>query len=203
MWEFVKSNPLTVTAGLIIFVGAIVGVIVGVVLRGRAVDSAFMRTSGGKSIKWRKSSLPLAVFYTADISIEWLDAWAKATAELTKSIGTDVFIGPVRSSPGLKPGELLDSVILQDDNGLDPGHAVTSLSWRKFDGATLSAMVTFPEALEGKLEETEAVALHEACHVLGLAHDLDDKNSIMHPVLQKRPQKLTDADQKLLRKVYG
>jgi len=201
MWAMMKANPWTFAIGGVILLAAIVGVIVGVLTKGRWEDRGLM-VKDGHPLSWAKDGIPLPVWYAADIAKGWLDSWVRGADVLNQAAGRPLFLNPVEAPDGLdlaKP--VTGAVVLKDDNGVDPDHGSTELRWDKRDGALLSAVVVLPEAHEDNAKR-DAVALHEAAHALGLDHD-EGKDSIMYPSIQDRPQELSGADKELLRRVYG
>lgn len=206
MWEFIKANPVTFAAAGVLLILAIVGVIVGVVTKGRWLDRGLLKTETGHPAKWMQADLPIPVWYAADISSLWLTAWTRAAGALADATGRELFMVPIEAPTDLELESPVNrALVLKDDQGLDPGHGVTDLRWDKRDGTIMSATVTLPEALAGNgsnAEQRYSVALHEAAHALGLDHDERPK-SIMFPTLTGRPAKLTKKDRALLKRIYG
>jgi hypothetical protein len=202
MWSFVQANPVSFAVAAIILVLAVVGIVVGVVLRGRWKDNGFLVDPEiDKSVRWDRSSLPIGVWYARNLPAQWLDAWTASVAELEKAIGRKIFLSPLLTPSGaLENHHIRSSVLLKGDEGVDPHHGVTDLRWDEH-GSIISAIVTFPDRELPSLK-VFGVALHEAGHVLGLAHD-EQRESIMYPQISDRPGKLTESDSKLLRRAYG
>lgn len=202
MLDFIKSAPWSFAVAGLILVGAIAGVIYGVIRKGNWADKGLMTTPEGFKLRWRRLDLPLPVWFATDLSKAWIEAWNRASSTISEAAGRNMFM------PALAAFSTMDTdqpqrhaVIIRDDQGVDPNHGATELQWDTRDGVLHSAHVTFPEALEGD-SRAYAVALHEAMHVLGFDHD-EHQSSIMYPALTKRPQTLTDHDRKLLREIYG
>jgi hypothetical protein len=196
MWAFVKSAPWTFGIGAAILLLSIAGVIIGVVTRGRWKDRGLL-VGNGRPLKWPKESLPLPVWYAPGIAESWLDAWMTAAADLSRAAERPLFMHPIEAIPEMRL-ESASGIVLQDDGGLDPDRGHTELHWDQ-DGNLIRALITLSEA---HADKRGAIMLHEAGHALGLDHD-EQRDSIMYPTLQTWPKLLSQADQDLLRRIYG
>jgi hypothetical protein len=116
----------------------------------------------------------------------------------------DKVLGKLFTQPVDAPAELdLDRLPrghIGFDVGDDPEHGTCEHRYDKATGELLSAKVTLP-VIEGN-DKRVKVVYHEAGHALGLDHD-EQRQSIMYPTLQDRPQELTTSDRDLLRRLYG
>ena len=201
MWTFMKSAPWTFGIGAVIFVVAIVGVIVGVITKGRWIDRGLMKTKDGKPIKWPLEVLPLGVWLAHDLHPDYAALWPPLRDYLNKLVGRDMFDLGTQAPPELDLDRLPSGtgmIAIRDDNGMEPDKGSTVFKY-DVNGALLSAVITIPEA---RPESAKKILLHELLHALGLDHD-ESVSSIMNPTLQARPQEMSDADRNLLKKVYG
>jgi hypothetical protein len=206
MFELIKSHPWTCAIGGLILLGAIVGVIVGIVTKGGWKDRGFMRTDDGKHpLCWLKSSLPIACLVHPDAPLAWRATYHAAALRLNAAVGTMLF-DPVAQEPPLNyslsgpvPAGFILLCTSEPAGELQVDHGHTSLRWGRSDGRIFSCVVTVPT----ETPQRAAVMLHELGHVLGLDHD-ELTSSIMFPTLGSRqdPGELSDEDILRLKKAY-
>jgi len=208
MFEFMKAAPWTFAVGGVILLLAIVGVVVGVVLKGRWKDSGWM-VRDGNALKWDMSDLPIAILLHPDLSevTKQLVLKLKYHFERIASNSTLFIVGSV--SPNLNwdqmPPTGFLAVIPQSVARESKDSSITLYGhcehrYEKAVGRILSARITLPSGL--KAPELSKVIQHELCHALGLGHD-EVKESIMHPKIQDRAHVITEHDKQLLRDQYG
>lgn len=201
MWSIIQQHPYLFALGIVIFLTLAASVVYGIVRKGNRKDRGLLK-GNGHDLKWPVEAFPLPVWFRVDqLSPTWLYNWERAAQYLSDVAGRPLFLAPLQALDQLQL-DRISGVVLQDDAGMDPFHGRTDLRWDKRTGHLMSAVVTFPQLDLERAIVARPVALHEACHVLGLDHD-DQVKSIMHPVLQKRPQNLSRADKTLIRKLYG
>lgn len=208
MIEFMAANKAMFIIAAGIFVGAIIGVIYGVVTKGRWEDHGLMVRDGNK-LRWPPGEL-ISVFYTAELSRLWLHAWGNAVRTLEAAIGKAVFVPATEAPAALDLGQFRGIVLRSSD---DP-NASTGLGWDA-EGYLVAVVVTFPRKLSEGVSWSEAavaatlldaVALHEGGHTLGLDHDDQQTRSFMAPTLHERPldgQGISKYDAETLRRNYG
>jgi len=209
MWDFIKSAPWTFAIVALVFVVALVGVIVAVVLKGRWTDQGFMTTDDGKNkLMWSKGDLPIVALAHPDLPLTWRATYLAAASRMNSAIKAKVFDQVTQDLP---PGYNIDGPIppgfillwpKEPAGELQVDHGRTTVNWRRDDGRIYSALVEVPR--DG-VAQRASVMLHELGHVLGLAHDDGNLGSIMYPKLGGRiaPGEVTVADADRLRKVYG
>ena len=190
---------------MFILVGAIAGVIIAIVTKGRWKDRGFMLTKDGKhELKWEASrslvAFPLGVWISDDLDVAWFNCFKKLRLYVNDVIGKEIFSFAVSIPPEINKGTHLNGHILIFPGDSDDS-ATTELKWNKKSGEITSAVVTVPQSLHE--EKAWPVLLHEVGgHCLGLAHD-EQIESIMHPRIQDRKQFYTASDKKRLRNAYG
>lgn len=204
MWEFIKAYPWTFAVGGLILVGAIVGVIVGVVTKGRWKDAGFMTTDDGKHpLKWALDQFPLSVWIAPELEAAWVDAFKRLRGHVQEVVGRELFDLGTPIPEGFDTGHMLQghvALIKGQEVGSGDFHASTILKWDTRTGALISAVVKLPWPIAKSY--VWPVMLHEVGgHVLGLDHD-EHVSSVMHPRIQNRPQGYTDKDKELLRATY-
>lgn len=209
MIDFIKSAPWTfATAGMILLL-AIVGVIVGVVLKGRWKDNGWMMRDG-KPLKWDMSSLPIAILLHPDLG----DLASRLVSNLIRHFeriarNRQLFLLHSGANTGLNWDQMPPTgflAIIPQSVARESKSSPTTLyghcehRYEKATGKILSARITLPSGM--KAPELSRILQHELCHALGLGHD-EQAQSIMHPKIQDRAQVITEHDKQLLRDQYG
>lgn len=208
MWEFVKHSPWTFAIGGLILLGAIVGVIIGIVTKGGWKDRGFMRTDDGKyPLIWLKGNLPIIAMAHPDVSLAWRATFTAAASRINQAVGANLFDTVAQDPPpgyrlaGPVPAGFILLCASEPAGELQVDHGRTELKWTRSDGRIFAAVVTVPT----KCVQRAAVMLHELGHVLGLEHDDNNLGSIMYHKLSDRtsPGQITEADAARLRRVYS
>ena len=203
MWEFMKAEPIMFIVGGVILLLAIVGVIVGVVLKGRWEDRGLMERDG-KKLRW--GSVPVFVVFHPELSLQWQATFVGAAQRYKKSVGFDLFTA-IQAPPGYnfdQPPPLGAGLIVicpKDSTGdMQSDSASFEPRYNKETGIIFGGTLTVPSPLQIRMP----VMLHELGHGLGLAHD-EQTSSIMYPNLSERvdPGTLSESDIDLLKKIYG
>ncbi len=198
MWEFMKSAPWTFAIGGVILLGAIVGVIVGVVTKGGWKDRKWM-VRDGHPLKWSPSDLPIALLIHPEIDTITTRLIFEVRAQLEKVVGQRQLFMMTTPPVGLD-WEVLAPVGHLTIVGSDDGDGHCEHRYEKASGKILSAKVSLPVGIN--TPEMSKVIQHELGHALGLDHD-EHPSSIMHPKIQQRTQILGERDAALLREQYG
>ena len=159
---------------------------------------------GGQPLRWLPGDLPIFVWLDPNLTEAWLDAWAWARQQYNKLVGFELFASgliPTDAAPMPDPENLPDGAAWIRMGGPDmpKTHAHTMHTYARETGRIKSALVEVPDIDEK--ETQRGVMVHGLGHVLGLDHD-EQRASIMYPVLQQRPQTVTEADIERLRKHY-
>jgi hypothetical protein len=146
-------------------------------------------------------ALPVLVYESPHLQPAWTLAWRAAAGQLEYELARTVFLvaGPADELTRIRVevggGQPLVGLYISG-SGEDPRHGVTTLR-RWPSGQIRSGVIELP--IECPLPERAArVALHEALHALGVAHDASPR-SIMHPAAGPV---LPRATVTLLRRVY-
>lgn len=206
MWEFMKSAPWTFAVAGVVLLGAIVGVIYGIVTskaRAAAADKGFM-VRDGHELRWLVQDVPLAVWFHPDLPMPLRDAWEVAASIIERAVGGALFMRGVQAPDDLDLQKLPTGnvgVVGGDPKGtMQADSGSCEHRYDKRDGRILAALVTLPWVANGLQKH---VCLHEQGHVLGLDHD-DRTDSVMYPVLSERqtPGALSEVDVERLRTVY-
>jgi len=198
---FMKANWIMVLIGGLVFVGAGVGVVIGVLTRGGWADRGLMKTRGGKPLKWALESFPLTIWLHPDLPAVYVRAYNVARMYINKHAGRKLLdFGTL--APSNFQYELLGeghvAIAMAEDVGSEyPNHGSTVLTTIDKTGRIMSGVVTVPSGREAL---ASPIMLHECFHLLGFDHD-EQTSSLMHPRLQARPQEITKKDLALLRKV--
>jgi len=165
-------------------------------------DRGFMKDENGANLRW--PSTPVFWYYPEDIDTPTLAALRATVREINAQCGTLYDLGtPTERAVWSKYLEMWDKglqfsgALLIDVVDTAPEHGgSTELRWNE-KGRIVGGRIRL-----GKYHSfNPKVVKHEFGHGVGLAHD-DKSTSIMHEQINKRPQELTDADAKRLRKVY-
>lgn len=202
MLDFMRANIGMFIAGGAVLLLAILGVVVGVISKGRWADRGLI-SRGGHKLHWRRKDLPIAVWYPVGFPDWAWRAFRRVREHLYAKVGVQLFdVGT--EEPRTDPDEedfedTLPRGAIYIRIGDNPREGSTKHSYDKRNGEIHSAIVEItPQA-----GIAWPVTLHEVGgHVLGLDHD-ELRESIMHPVLQEQAQYLTESDIKRLRKTYG
>jgi hypothetical protein len=205
MWDFIKSAPITFTIAGIIFLLAIVGVVVGVVLKGRWKDLGLIEREG-KKLHWGKGFIPLSIIFHPALSLHWRATFVGASMRFKQAIGKDLFKAintPDDYRFDLPPTMGSGIVVIQPKEptgALQTDTASTEHRWDRDTGLIGAATITVPAELQIRMP----IMLHELGHVLGLAHD-EHPSSIMFPVINRltTPGQVSKNDVDLLKKLYG
>lgn len=201
MLSWFKAAPWTMGIGCAILLLAIVGVIIGVLTKGRWKDFGLMKTEDGKPFKWDRNNFPLAVWLHAALPSAYVNAFREARTFLNEVAGTELFDLGTPLPANFQVNRLAEGhIVLAMSTHVDstsPNHGNTSLTVIQHTGEIKKAVVTFPPDRHAL---AKPITLHEMMHVLGFAHD-EGKASLMHPQLQARPQHVTDDDKKRLANV--
>jgi hypothetical protein len=199
--QFIQQNLWMFLVGVAIFVAAVVGVIWGIVAKGRWTDRGWMLTKDGKPIRWRPGVL-LTVWYRKDLAAVYVDELFAATRYFNDAIGRTVFDSVAKAPEAFRFDQLPPAgsslVSVFDDDGAEPNHGQTTFT-NTPEGEMERARVQLPEA---QIHLARKLIRHEFGHVLGLDHD-EQRGSIMYPSIQGRPQALGTGDIKRLREYYG
>lgn len=219
IWEGGWKGKATIIAGLLILVGAIVGVTYGVVTK--AGDEGLMKV-GEHTLHWASEDLPVSCTYDPDkVDDHQLAFYNLARTEINSRV-EKTLLGPCipwrltdkpmllhlragmtlrvarpeKDRPLPEPGET--RIDFEDPFKSHPG-GVTQHRFDTRSGRILSVAVHIdPQAPQ---ELLQAVWLHEMGHVLGLAHDRL-KGSVMYATAAGRTKTLSDKDVKTLRSAY-
>jgi hypothetical protein len=208
MINFIKSAPWTFAIGGVILLLAIVGVVVGVVLKGRWEDNGWMMREG-KELKWAIASLPIVILLHPDLS-ELAKKLVQELKDHFERIAGNSGLFMMGSVPRMLNWDHMPptgflavipcSAARESKDSLTTLYGHCEHRYEKAAGRILSARITLPSGL--KASELAKVIQHELCHALGLGHD-EVRDSIMHPKIQNRAQVITEHDKQLLRDQYG
>jgi hypothetical protein len=206
MWEAIKAYPWTFAIGGAILLVAIVSVIIGVIFKGFWKDHGLM-VRNGVTLKWDVKSLPIGIVYHPALDARWLNFWRDAIGKLQMAMGKRLlFVNPVAategaiSETGWPPAGFLFLRQVEDYDAKPS----TNHRYHPDSGEVDRARVNLPPP--GAIPELlrPAVVLHEAGHVLCLAHDEHPESIMYHNLASARkPGKLSKKDIKLLKKTYG
>lgn len=208
MWQFIKSAPYTFAVAAAILVLAIAGVVWGVLTKGRWKDRGLLKRQGiGDrlvSLRWPPGAFPLTIWTPEETPEKVRNAFGKAAKILGDAAGRLLFM-PLQDMPtGYSAGRPFrghaELSAHPSAGEMQRDHGVTDIDYDRRDGYIISCCVSVPAPVAD--EDYYPIMLHELGHVLGLDHD-EQRESIMFPSLQGRPQALTEGDRKLLRKLYG
>ena len=163
-------------------------------------DEGFIKASDGKEIHQDENRMPILIVMYPDAEA-WSDTMKEATEDWNMLLGFNAFtfVGvidrPIEPSPGLVP-------VLIDEN--KQNRADTFFGVDKKTGFMQVAAIVMPV---GKYTRRIALlfAMHELGHVLGLDHDPDLHNSLMHPKLEGNGEMtaVTQEDIQRLRRYYA
>ena len=193
MFDWFKANT---AMAIIVFGGLfVIGIVtvVAIVLRGGWKDRGFMIRDGHPL--HLPASLPWTITVEPNVPTIYVDALNTVVLQLREKVG-NIFDHVVQ----LQSGEVaLDiKVLVAIDKDIDhPGETIHQFN--KETGVIMSAFVSMWPDLS--YADALKVATHEIGHVVGLDHD-EHVSSIMHHMIQNRPQTFTDKDYERLRKAY-
>jgi len=197
VWASSAANKAMIIGGAVILVGAIVGVIYGVLTQ---QDRGFMKAKNGKPLRWSTDKMPLTIRYTEDAEplLQHLIAILGDINMFSKRVVFNLTIFEFGREESLEhdPIEVLFDVL---PTGATVG-GTTDLRWDERTGELLSAHVQIDRLIRG--EQLITVIRHEFGHVLGLDHD-DKKNSVMHPRASQRDVDFTDNDKERITKAVA
>jgi hypothetical protein len=201
MWQFIKSSPWTWAVAGVILILAAIGIIVGVVTKGRWKDRGFMVRDGNR-LCWEVNAFPIGVILHGDLSRSIIEIIKDVTNKFSVVIkNRNLFLITELMVPKFDwasfPPDGYISIVLGPGIGSSKG--ITEHHYVRENGRILSAKITIP-AIYNK-DTLDRIITHEFGHALGLDHD-ESVMSIMHPLIKNRPQKLTPHDTKLLRTTY-
>lgn len=187
---------------LFVFVAAIVGVVLGIVLKGNRKDRGLM-VREGKPLRWSPALHVIEVWFHPLLDVKWFAAFLRARLILNIAIGRQ-FIDQGEIRQRSEPWEPLPLGCLffapgREGDKFDDLHAYTEHEYEKTTGHIVTATVTLLPDAKGF---HDSIMLHEMGHVLGLDHD-EAEDSIMFPSTVARPQGLSQADTKLLKATYA
>ena len=213
LWESGWRNRLMLLFGAAVLLGAVVGVVYGIVTR--AGDEGFLQDRG-QPLVWAPSDLPLTCFHDDSVHSSHLTLYNRARRELQTRTEKDL-VGPCVAWAAPSPfprkparGLLLLRVTAETTWGAPTSGLTVETPWTSHPGGQTwpFAYPDTPGRLFGAILHVDpahasnyAVWLHELGHVLGLAHDRV-RSSIMWPIIQERPGSLSDKDVKALQSVY-
>ncbi len=156
-------------------------------------------------IRWPESLLPLEVVMSPGLPTRYQRLLGPAIEEVNTVV--ELFESPVPADEALRAGVETagftpprGTVYVMGDSGLEPYHGLTTV-YRLPSGEAWSAIIQVPDAHANSLL-APGVMLHEVCHAAGLGHDSTDTGSVMYPVAQHRPQRITEKDAEHLRRLY-
>lgn len=179
---------------------ALLAGIVFAMVRGTApYDKGFMTTAKGLPIQWNAKGRRLMVYVSPSLKPEYRIHLVNAMDAIEAVVKRKLFLGPDECMPALEDKLqnederkfMQDLIYVCDDEGTEPEHGRTELSWDERTGYIRCAYVRLPEAHSEKYGA--GIVLHEMCHALGLAHD-QLPESIMWPTMQERPGTITARD---------
>lgn len=203
MWEFMKAEPIMFIVGGVIFLLAIIGVIVGVALKGRWQDRGLM-VRGGKKLRWAR--IPIFVIFHPELSLQWQATFVGAVRRYREATGLHLFIA-ISAPSGYnfeQPPPLGAGLIViqpkEPTGSMQPDTAYFEPRYSTETGIIFGGTLMVPAALQVRMP----VMLHELGHGLGLDHD-ERTSSIMYHSLSSRidPGTLSKSDIDLLKRIYG
>jgi hypothetical protein len=190
--------------------GVLLGVGIGLAIAfgNRINDRGLMKTPSGKPIRWDRTEGSMTVYFSSTLMTQYREHWTVAQGEIERAAGHVLFMNGGAPIPELEDKLQNDDerkffrgiIYVCDDEGTDPEHGRTSLTWDERTGFIHCAYVRLPEKYA--VAYGYGIVLHEMMHALGFDHDATP-SSIMWPYVQQRPGSITSTDTKLLRTVYG
>lgn len=156
---------------------------------------------------------PLKVYSDPSFPAIHQGALAQAVKQMNDACFCRLLDGPTTGEPIFKQevsgAPDRGTIYVRDDGKFDPNKAHTD-PYTFPDGRIFSAEVIIPQqgvdhdgiwARQFSQDEIRRMILHELGHSVGMAHS-QDPHSFMYPVMLDG-QSITEADRKLLYKVYG
>lgn len=209
-WQFLKKHWVMSLIGLVILLTAAAGIIYA--LATGEGDEGFMKGKDGRTLKWERSSIPLACMYHDSVQ-DHQHAMDLAREEITSRVGDIVGIcvpwvlkdpfpvkpvhGTILLHVGKPPDRRGDGVFVSSP--WDPKHGGTTELYAGATGGVTGAIIYVDPDLPRELREK--VWLHEMLHAFGLGHDRL-KGSIMYPIAKWRSSSLSDRDVERLKEAY-
>jgi len=209
LWKKNWKGKTSLILGAVFFLAISIAVPYAVITR--QGDEGFLKDPQGRDIKWPKSSFPLICIYAESVKDSHLELYDKARREYNDRVGIELFgpcipwlvpnsVAPKYADGGLllrveRPPEeqkrLVDGVVIVVETPwkIHPGGRALPLS-RKDQP---NIIVAVPVWIAPAHADNPSVWLHELGHALGLKHDRL-RDSIMWPIIQDRPGRLSDKD---------
>jgi hypothetical protein len=146
----------------------------------------------------------IPVYFSPALDVEYRAHWDAGRIEIERAAGRQLFMIPVETIPALEDKLQNDSelkylsnmIYVCDDEGTEPDHGRTTLTWDERTGFIRVAYVRLPKTRVKVYGY--GITVHEQMHCLGFAHD-STPVSIMWPKMQERPGHITDGDGALLK----
>jgi len=162
------------------------------------VEPSFMKSEAtGAPIRWKKDIFPIVLIVHPDLEPWWSEIYVAASFWNT-TLQERLFVFDLSTADVLFNMENINFIYLQPGDPRQFPHTIVS-----YDGATGqigSAPIFLPPNTSYRVRFR--VVVHELGHAIGLDHDPDNEDSVMHPMAIFGPFEITPSDRAELKSWY-